>query len=234
MKGFRMSGAELKAARKEAGKTQLEVSRTIGVSQGYLSLFENGVRKVPAPLAKRFVALYGLASTALPVAADYDPWAGGDAQTLAEELAALGYPGFSYMGWRKRKNPAEVLVAALCQRDLESRIAEALPWVLLHYPQLDRNWVVGQVRLHNLQNRLGFVVTLALEMARQNGRQNSGLQVLAELQAALEESRLAREDTLCQESLSEAERNWLREVRSPAAQHWNLLTDWKPETVRYA
>jgi len=229
-----MSGAELKAARNRAGKTQLEVSRGIGISQGYVSLLENGLRRIPAQLAKRFVKLYGLAFTALPVVAAYDPLTGIGPQTLAEELAALGYPGFSYMRSRKRRNPAEVLVAALGESNLESRIAEALPWVLLHYPELDRDWVVNQARLHNLQNRIGFVVTLALEVAQQNDRQNGGLQALAELEAALEESRLAREDTLCQESLSEAEQNWLREVRSPAAQHWNLLTDWKPEAVRHA
>jgi len=229
-----MSGPELKAARNRVGKTQLEVSRGIGISQGYVSLLENGSRRIPAHLAKRFVKLYGLAFTALPVVANYDPLTGGGPQTLAEELAALGYPGFSYMRSRKRKNPAEVLVAALGGDNLESRIAEALPWVLLHYPELDRDWVVNQARLHNLQNRMGFVVTLALEVAQQNGRQNAGLQALAELEAALEESRLAREDTLCQEYMSEAERNWLREVRSPAALHWNLLTDWKPEAVRHA
>jgi len=231
--GAQMSGAELKAARKRAGKTQVEVSRSLGVSQGYVSLLENGFRRIPAQLAKRLVRLYGLALTALPVVVDYDPLKAGDPQTLAEQFAALGYPGFSYMGSRKRRNPAEVLVAALCRRNLESRVAEALPWVLLHYPELDRQWLVGQARLHNLQNRLGFVVTLALEVAR-HGRQHSGLQALAELQAALEESRLAREDTLCQESLSEAERNWLRKVRSPGALHWNLLTDWNPEAIRHA
>jgi len=232
IEGCVMSSAELKAARNRAGKTQVEVSRTIGVSQGYVSLLENGIRRVPAHLAKRFVKLYGLALTALPVTAGYNPMT--DPQTLAEELAALGYPGFSYLGSRKRRNPAEVFVAALGHRDLESRIAEALPWVLLRYPELDRHWVVSQARLHNFQNRAGFVVTLALEVARQHGREDSGLQALAELQAALEESRLAREDTLCQESLSEAERDWLRKVRPPQAQHWNLLTDWTPEAIRYA
>jgi transcriptional regulator with XRE-family HTH domain len=229
-----MSGAELKVARKRARKTQSEISRTLGVSQAYVSLLENGVRKVPARLAERFVELYGLAFTALPVEADYDRLRRKGAQTLAEELAALGYPGFSYMRSRRRRNPAQVLLAALCQRNLESRLAEALPWVLLHYPELDSQWVIAQARIHNLQNRVGFIVTLALQVGQRNRRGKSRLQALAELQAALEESRLAREDTLCQEGMSEAERSWLREVRSPQALHWNLLTDWKPETVRHA
>jgi len=234
-----MTCSELRAARKKAGKSQVDASRSVGVSQGYVSLLENGVRRVPEQLAKRFVRLYGLAPTALPVEGDSWRLAKRGAQTLAEELAALGYPGFSYLRSRtQQRNPAEVLLFALSQKDLESRLAEALPWVLLHYPELDRQWLAEQARLHNLQNKLGFVVRLAREVARrherQNKPQNSGLQALADLELALDESRLAREDTLCQESLSEAERRWLREVRSPDAEHWNLLTDWTPEAVRYA
>ena len=229
-----MSGAELRVARKNTGKTQLDVSRSLGVSQGYVSLLENDARRVPSQLAKRFVNLYGLPPTALPVEGDYFRFARRDAQTLAEELSALGYPGFSYMRSRKRRNPAEVLLASLAQKDLESRLAEALPWVLLHYPELDNRWLIEQARLHNLQNKLGFVVKLAREVAERQGRHDSKLQALAELESALAESRLTREDTFCKESMSEAERRWLKDVRSPEAHYWNLLTDWRPEALRYA
>jgi transcriptional regulator with XRE-family HTH domain len=229
-----MTAGELRRARNGKGKTQSDVARSLGVSQGYVSLLENGARRVPTRLAKRFVKLFGLAPTALPVEGNPNCFAGRNAQTLAEELAALGYPGFSYLRSRKQRNPAQVLVSAICQKDLESRLAEALPWVLLHYPELDQCWLVEQARVHNLQNRLGFVVALARELAQRKGKQDGRLQALAQLEAVLEESRLAREDTLCQESLSEAERRWLRGVRPPAARRWNLLTDWTPEAVRYA
>ena len=59
-------------------------------------------------------------------------------------------------GWRK--NPGEVLLTALAQPDLESRLTEALPWLMLKYPKLDTKWVVSQARLFGLSNRLGFVV----------------------------------------------------------------------------
>jgi transcriptional regulator with XRE-family HTH domain len=229
-----MTGEELRKARKGKGKTQSDVARSLGASQGYVSLLESGARRVPARLAKRFVKLFELAPTALPVEGNLDCFAERNAQALAEELAALGYPGFSYLRSRKQRNPAEVLLSALYQKDLESRLAEALPWILLHYPGLDQRWLAEQARVHNLQNRLGFVVALARELAQRKGRQDAQLQTLAELEAVLEESRLAREDTFCQESSSEAERRWLRGVRAPAAQHWNLLTDWTPESVRYA
>jgi len=50
----------------------------------------------------------------------------------------------------------------------------------------------------------------------------------------LERSRLVREDTLCQESMTQAEQRWLRDRRSAQAQHWNLLTGLLPEHLRYA
>jgi hypothetical protein len=49
--------------------------------------------------------------------------------------------------------------------------------------------------------------------------------------AALEHSPLAAEDTLFRESMSQAERRWLRSHRSKAAAHWNLLTDLKLEDL---
>ena len=56
---------------------------------------------------------------------------------------------------------------------------------------------------------------------------------LAKLTELLRASRLDVESTLCQESLSNAERNWLRENRSDEARYWHLLTDWKTDDLQY-
>ena len=53
------------------------------------------------------------------------------------------------------------------------------------------------------------------------------------LEAVLERSCLAREDTLCRGSLPEAERRWLTEHRSADARRWNVLTDWTVDALRY-
>jgi len=42
------------------------------------------------------------------------------------------------------------------------------------------------------------------------------------------------ENTLCKESMTQAERNWLRTHRSQAAEHWNLLTDLTVEHLDHA
>lgn len=154
--------------------------------------------------------------------------------SLVGQLGALGYPGFAYVRRRRKRNPAAVLVSALLSNNLEARVIEALPWLVLQYPGLDWEWAIAQVKLRDLQNRLGFVVGLAHELAatRENAGQTGA--VLSRVAARLERARLAREDTLCQDSLSAAEREWLRKTRPPAAAHWNLLCDLRPEALPYA
>ena len=50
----------------------------------------------------------------------------------------------------------------------------------------------------------------------------------------LEQARLAREDTLCRDSMPVTERRWLQARRSPLAQHWNLLTGLTSYQLSYA
>ena len=122
-----------------------------------------------------------------------------------------------------------MLLSALRQKDLSSRVVEALPWLALHFPDPNREWLVERAKLHDVQNRLAYVVTLASELAAAAMAAR-----LRELVLGLEPSRLAREDTLCHDSMTEAERRWLRQQRSPQAEHWNLLTDLRREHLPYA
>jgi hypothetical protein len=157
-----------------------------------------------------------------------------DAGTLADDLAGLGYPGFAYLRPRnwKPKNPTDVLLRALAQDDLEARLVEALPWLVVKYWPLDREWLVREAKLRDLQIRLGFVVSLACRLAERAGDARKA-RALNELETELERSRLAREDTLCKASLPEPERRWLAENRPEEAKHWNVLTDWTGDALRY-
>ena len=84
------------------------------------------------------------------------------------------------------------------------------------------DWLTRNAKLNDRQNRLGFVLDLAEEYA---GRldDTSRKARLSENKAMMERSRLAREETLCNESMTPAERKWLRQHRTPKARHWNLL-----------
>jgi hypothetical protein len=97
-------------------------------------------------------------------------------------------------------------------------------------PELD--WLGANARLRNRQNRLGFVVELARQAAAREGRSQLE-EELANCIAKLESSRLVKEDTLCKESTTRAERIWLREHRSKSAEHWNLLTDLTVEQLSH-
>ena len=225
-----MSGEALRKVREERGWTQAEAGARLGVSQAYVALLEKGRRRVPADLARKAVRTFKLNPVLLP--AEKPSMATGE--KLARDLSRLGYPGFAYMrgGWLK--NPGEVLLTALAQPNLDSRLAEALPWLLLHYPEVDSDWLVQQARGLNLTNRLGFVVDLAKRVLERNSETNSPrYHAMTSLSESLSSSRLAVEGTFGQESLTEAERNWLRANRPAEAQFWNLLTNWQPEFLQY-
>jgi hypothetical protein len=150
-------------------------------------------------------------------------------------LAKLGYPGFAYVRTRlARKNPAEVLLTALKQGSLEGRVAEALPWLLLQYWQMGSTWLLDQARKLNLQNRLGFVTSLARQVSETDPQNDHRTRVLRELEAKLDESRLAKEDASYRPPRTPGEREWLLQNRSEEARHWNLLADLRPEHLPYA
>ena len=233
-----MTGMQLVSGRRQKRWSQQQAATRLGVSQPYLSLLEKGERAVTEELAHKAARVFGLSPVALPMKAGPETLSSANEDELATDLATLGYPGFSHLKsqWRRRrsrKNPAEVLASALQVSELDSRLTEALPWVLLQFPELNWQWLVSAAKLNDLQNRLGYVTNLARRLAERRGESEKAA-LLAQQESALERSRLAREDTLCHESLTTAERRWLRDHRSPEAKHWGLLTDLSPEHLSYA
>ena len=228
-----MTGRDLRTGRELKAWTQDESASRLGVSQPYLSLLEKGMRRVPEKLARKAATVYGLSAVTLPVEKDLETLQLKDEAALASDLAALGYPGFSHLKHGRRKNPAEVLLAGLSARDLNSRLVEALPWLLLEYPDLSWPSLVTAAKIRDLQNRLGFVTSLARRVAEKRGAHEKAEQ-LRDKELTLEQSRLLREDTLCHESLTKSERNWLDTSRPAEAKYWRLLTDLRPEHLSYA
>ena len=154
---------QLRTARQARGWTQARAAARLGVSQPYLAMLEAGQRPLTSAVARRAMRVYSLPPTVLPPGVA--PRVG--AATLAQDLAALGYPGFVHLTRRgcAAKHPGAVLLTALAQPELEARAVEALPWLLLRYWSLDPAWLVREAKVRDLQNRLGFVVSLAREVA---------------------------------------------------------------------
>ncbi len=152
--------------------------------------------------------------------------------SIAAALAGLGYPSLSHLKTSSRNNPAEVLLSALKLSDLESRLVEALPWLLVEYSELDWDWLEQQAIIRGVQNRLGFIVSLARRIAERAGLTEKAT-LLREKELVLKRSRREAEDTLCHESLTHAERLWLHDHRTDEAKHWNILSDLCPDHLSY-
>jgi transcriptional regulator with XRE-family HTH domain len=225
-----VTGEALKTGREEANLTQQEASSRLGLTQAYLSMLERGRRPVTAELAAQAMKVFHLPPTALPLEADRPSTF--DESAFKAELGALGYPGFSYLRGKLHYNPARLLFLALDKDDLDRRVVEALPWLAFRYADLDWEWLLRNAKLNDRQNRLGFIVDLAEEFAERMG-DASRKESLSENKTLIEPSRLAREGTLSNESMTRVERKWLRQHRPSKARHWNLLTDLDVRHLTY-
>ena len=224
---------DLKNERLKLGWSQTEAALRLALSQPYLNMLEREKRRLTPALQRRFALAYGLSPEALPVSPAFAPTRRMSSEKLTWHLAKLDYPGFAYLRSHvERQNPAEILLSALAQPSLEARVAEALPWLLLRYWQMDSEWLVEQAKKFDLQNRLGFLAALSRLMSEKTS-QFERTRVLSRLGAALDRSRLAREDSFFRPPRNLAEKKWLLRHRSTDAKHWNLLTDLRPEHLQY-
>ncbi len=220
-----MNAKTLVAGRHKVGLTQVAAARSLGVSQPYLSLLEKGQRVPTIEFRYKAATLYEL-PTDLPLPSTVKVF---EPDELHKKLGSLDYPGFKHVHVETPNNPAEVVLGALMKSSLETRLVEALPWVLSKYTDLDWEWLRDNAKLNNAQNRLGYVVHLA----EQTSLDPQAVAVLAGWKAELEKARLAHEGTLCRDSMSEPERKWVKAKRPEAAVHWNLLTTLRAEELPY-
>ncbi len=223
-------GDVLRNARLRQRLTQSDLAQHLEVSQGYVSLIERGERRCSDRLAKKLVAVLKLEPTALPVSSSVKP---ATPSTSARTLGRLGYPGFAHLGRVQMENPGETLLRVLVSDKPEARSVEGLAWLLLRYPNLDWKWMVNQAKVNDAQNRLGYVVTLARELADRKGDPLVA-NTLRHWEETLERSKLAREDAFGGSTLTDAERRWLRQHKSPEAAKWNMLASTTAEHLTNA
>jgi hypothetical protein len=150
-------------------------------------------------------------------------------ERATRSLAALGYEGFGHLRGR-RSNPTAVLFGTLRADNVDGRVVKALPWLLVKYPDLNWDWLMPRVKQEDLQNRLGFVVSLARELAAHRG-DSKAVATLSRWESTLERSRLEAKDTFARSTLTESERNWLREHSSAQGKKWNMLTTLTAEAL---
>ena len=123
-----MTGAVLKTARESANLSQEEAAAKLGLTQAYLSMVENGRRRVSPGLASQVLKVFEVPATSLPLdLKEPKQWTDDEWKV---HLGLLGYPGFAYLRGKPCRNPAQVLFQALNQNDLDARVVEALPWLV--------------------------------------------------------------------------------------------------------
>lgn len=206
----------LQTWRRQNRLTQADAASLLGVSQTYVSLLEKGVRPLTAELKVRM---------RVAVQEKLAPGPSVD-DRLRAGLSALGYSAFAHVApARPASRPGPMLVEALVQKDLDARVAEALPWLVGQFSgKLDFPWLVTQAKLRNVQNRMGFLLQFA-----------AGNEAPEALQRAVEElecARLLAESTFCWDSMPKATRDWVRQRRTPLAAYWNLLTTLGQDETR--
>lgn len=199
---------KLRRWREQSNLTQVDAARLLGVSQPYLSLLEKGARPLRRELQDR-LNVVRRAEGNHDITDDH----------LRAQLSALGYPRFEHVDpARPAGEPAVVLLGALSQPTLDARITEALPWLAREYANtMAWSWLVEQAKLRNVQNRLGFLIQLANPSGVSEPAMKDALD-------ELERARLLAESTFCWDSMPAPMRKWVRERRSPEAEHWNVVS----------
>ncbi|HMS43342.1 MAG TPA: helix-turn-helix transcriptional regulator, partial [Pyrinomonadaceae bacterium] len=196
-----MNQQELVESRLKKGLEQRQAAALLGVSQPYLSLLESGKRKLTQKFAEKVFKKFELSPEKLPLAENWEDLAEMRNDELAEAIGGLGYPKFAHLKGNAQINPAQILFSALKKNNLDSRIAESLPWVIFTFPELDLEKLTRFAKMFDLQNRLGFVVNLARQIA-ERVEDNQKVSVLLAVETKLEKSRLLREDVLANESIT--------------------------------
>ncbi len=227
-----VTGTQLKKFRKEKRWTQDQTAKYLNVTQGYLSLLEKDERPLTDDLIKKTVKVFGLQARKLPIDKNLTNLPPANEEGLVAALAAIGYPGFSHIKASGLKNPTEILISALSCNKLDARIVEALPWLMLEVSELNWKKLVTAAKVIDLQNRLGFIVSLARKVAETMERQKKA-ESLKKKEELLADSRLLKEVTLCSDSLTEEELKWIRQNRTSEAEFWNVLSDLKVEHLSY-
>ena len=157
----------------------------------------------------------------------------------------LGYPGFSHLARFAQLDSehegvldlAALLRWAVIQDVLDVRLIEGLPWLIAAYAvKIDWTNLINNTRKDGVQNRLGYLVTLALQLveSKQSLSRPEAHRLLQEVISRLHEIRQSQEQTLMEEWSGPALRSWMRENRPPEASQWHLLTTLTTNDLQHA
>ena len=168
-----------------------------------------------------------------------------DEDHLEKALAVLGYPGFAYLTpYLKLEtsdegafDPTALIQWAIAQDVLDVRLTEGLPWLIAAYAvKIDWKKLINDAQKHGVQNRLGYLVYLALKLteSKQSLSHPEARRLLKKSLLRLWEIRQSQEQTLMEEWSGPALRAWLRVNRPQEALEWHVLTTLTTSDLQHA
>jgi len=168
-----------------------------------------------------------------------------DEDHLEKALAVLGYPGFAYLTpYLKFEandegafDPSALILWAVVQDILDVRLIEGLPWLIAAYAvKIDWKRLINDAQKHSVQNRLGYLTWLALQLAesKQSLSHAEARRLLKESLLRLQEVRQFQEQTLMEEWSGPVLRAWLRVNRPREALEWHVLTTLTASDLQHA
>lgn len=89
---------------------------------------------------------------------------------------------------------------------------------------MDWERLIKFAKIFDLQNQLGFVVSLAGQLAKKVNDKPK-FRCLSKVEKSLNNSRLFIEAVLSNKSVTEAEKKYLKNNRPKEAKHWRVLSD---------
>ena len=164
---------------------------------------------------------------------------------LEKALAVLGYPGFAYLtaylqfetGSKDAFDPGELIRWAITQNVINTRVTEALPWLIAAYAtQINWEKLIGSAQQQKVQNRLGYLASLALQLveSKQTLSRPEARLLLQESLLRLQGIQQPQEQTLMNEEIGPVMRNWVIGNRPPEAAKWHILTTITTDDLQHA
>lgn len=205
----------LKEARGD--RSQVEVSRMLGISQPVLCKIEAGLREPTAYELWRLAQFYQK-----PVSSFFEK-EGQVVNFVAEDMIEYDLSHYGYGSLVVRKGsrqhtpmPVEDLIINILHFAPDPRFLQALP-VILYLNEVDTDKLYSIAIIRGLQNRLGFILEMSQKIFQK--------EELKKLLSMVSKMKLARENSFVEDvdKLSVSTLKYLRSTRDPIAKKWNML-----------
>ena len=207
-----MTGNRMQQFRQNSGWNQARLAARLGVAQAYVSMMER--EDVRCRIAWRGGAICFSCRPRFCRCPDKGAGQTGRRGLDCRESRPVGISWFQvFVQARTKTASCRASSPGIGPPAARTEASEALAWLLLQFEDLDAAWLVGEAESPDLQNRLGFTVSLARNVAHHSPEFGHRSRSLKALEEKLKPSRLANEGTFGGGEMSQGMPAWVRKNR---------------------